>query len=63
MDAGGRYGYGTEGRAKKTLYLDMDNVLVDFTSGIRQLTADRLRDYDGRPSFPDNQAKFEALGD
>ncbi len=33
---------------KKTLYVDMDNVLVDFPSGIRQLTADQLRDYDGR---------------
>lgn len=33
---------------KKTLYVDMDNVLVDFPSGIQQLTADQLRDYDGR---------------
>lgn len=33
---------------KKTLYVDMDNVLVDFPSGIQQLTEDQLRDYDGR---------------
>ena len=42
---------------KKTLYVDMDNVLVDFPSGIRRLTADRLPDYDGRPSFPDNPGR------
>lgn len=33
---------------KKTLYVDMDNVLVDFPSGIRQLAAEQSRDYDGR---------------
>jgi 5'(3')-deoxyribonucleotidase len=37
---------------KKTLYvdmdMDMDNVIVDFPSGIRQLTSNQLRDYDGR---------------
>lgn len=57
MDAGERYGYGTEGRVMKALHVDMDNVLVDFPSGIRQQMADRLRDYEGRSSFPDHPGR------
>ena len=33
---------------KKTLYVDMDNVLVDFESGIAQLTSEELDQYRGR---------------
>jgi 5'-nucleotidase len=33
---------------KKTLYLDMDNVLVDFESGISRLSIEQLQEYDGR---------------
>ena len=33
---------------KKILYFDMDNVLVDFPSGIVQLTQENLKEYDGR---------------
>ena len=33
---------------KKILYFDMDNVLVDFQSGIAQLTQENLKEYDGR---------------
>ena len=33
---------------KKILYVDMDNVLVDFGSGIARLDASTLRQYDGR---------------
>ena len=36
------------GCVRKTLYVDMDNVLVDFPSGIQQLTAGQVRDYDGK---------------
>jgi len=32
----------------KTLYLDMDNVLVDFPSGIAKLSEQELNEYDGR---------------
>lgn len=32
----------------KILYVDMDNVLVDFQSGIEQLDASVIRDYDGK---------------
>jgi 5'(3')-deoxyribonucleotidase len=32
---------------KKILYIDMDNVLVDFESGIRQLDAATLKQYEG----------------
>jgi 5'-nucleotidase len=33
---------------KKILYIDMDNVLVDFQSGIDQLNKETLRKYKGR---------------
>lgn len=33
---------------KKILYLDMDNVIVDFESGIEQLNGEILREYKGR---------------
>lgn len=33
---------------RKTLYIDMDNVLVDFPSAIAYLHADILREYDDR---------------
>ena len=33
---------------KKLLYVDMDNVLVDFPSGVAQLAPERLREYAGR---------------
>jgi 5'(3')-deoxyribonucleotidase len=33
---------------KKILFIDMDNVLVDFRSGIARLTHDQIRAYDGR---------------
>ena len=32
----------------KILYFDMDNVLVDFPSGIAQLTPDTQKEYEGR---------------
>lgn len=32
----------------KVLYVDMDNVLVDFASGIARLSADTVREYEGR---------------
>ena len=31
---------------KKVIYVDMDNVLVDFTSGIKQLTDSQLVEYE-----------------
>ncbi len=33
---------------KRRLFVDMDNVLVDFPSGIERLTADARREYEGR---------------
>lgn len=33
---------------KKILYVDMDNVLVDFTTGLRHYEAETLRVYEGR---------------
>lgn len=33
---------------RKTLYIDMDNVLVDFSSAIPRLSEDIRREYDGR---------------
>ena len=33
---------------KKILYFDMDNVLVDFPSGIAQLTSKIKKEYEGR---------------
>ena len=33
---------------KKTLYVDMDNVLVDFRSGIARLEPELVRSYEGR---------------
>ena len=32
----------------KILYFDMDNVLVDFPSGIAQLTPDTQKEYEGK---------------
>lgn len=34
--------------SKKVLYIDMDNVLVDFPTGIEQLTDDVQAEYEGR---------------
>ncbi len=34
--------------AKKILYFDMDNVLVDFQSGINRLSEETKREYEGR---------------
>ncbi|MDO5343308.1 MAG: hypothetical protein Q4F02_00115 [Candidatus Saccharibacteria bacterium] len=34
---------------KPILYLDMDGVLVDFTSAFDKVPAETLREYDGRP--------------
>ena len=34
--------------SRKILYLDMDNVLVDFPSGIDQIPASTATDYEGR---------------
>ncbi|ATX81719.1 5'(3')-deoxyribonucleotidase [Mariprofundus ferrinatatus] len=33
---------------KKVLFIDMDNVLVDFQSGINQLNEEQLKEYEGR---------------
>ena len=33
---------------KKLLYIDMDNVLVDFPSGIKQINQADLKEYEGR---------------
>ena len=33
---------------KKVLYVDMDNVLVDFSTGIEQLDDSMLKEYEGR---------------
>ena len=33
---------------KKILYVDMDNVLVDFPSGIEQLDTSIVQQFDGR---------------
>jgi len=33
---------------KKILYVDMDNVLVDFESGIEKLSSSQLKEYEGR---------------
>lgn len=33
---------------KKILYFDMDNVLVDFQSGIDRLSEETLKEYEGR---------------
>jgi hypothetical protein len=33
---------------RKILYVDMDNVLVDFPSGIAQLPAETVAEYEGR---------------
>jgi len=33
---------------KKVLYIDMDNVLVDFPSGISRLPEDVVREFDGK---------------
>ena len=34
---------------KKILYIDMDNVLVDFQSGIDQQSAETIAEFEGRP--------------
>jgi 5'(3')-deoxyribonucleotidase len=34
--------------SKKVVYVDMDNVLVNFQSGIDQLSQEELKEYDGR---------------
>jgi 5'(3')-deoxyribonucleotidase len=34
--------------AKKRVYVDMDNVLVDFKSGIDQQSSEILKEYEGR---------------
>ena len=34
--------------SKKILYIDMDNVLVDFSTGIEKLTQKTKEEYDGR---------------
>jgi 5'-nucleotidase len=33
---------------KKTLYVDMDGVLVDFESGVQRISAKEQREYEGR---------------
>ena len=33
---------------KKILYFDMDNVLVNFQSGLDQLTEETLQEYEGQ---------------
>ena len=33
---------------KKILYLDMDGVLVDYPSGLAQLSPETLKEYEGR---------------
>ena len=33
---------------KKTVYVDMDNVLVDFQSGIDALTEETMKEYEDR---------------
>jgi len=35
-------------KTKKILYFDMDNVLVDFSSGIARLSEETLKEYEGR---------------
>ena len=35
-------------KKKKILYFDMDNVLVDFSSGIARLSEETLKEYEGR---------------
>jgi 5'(3')-deoxyribonucleotidase len=38
-----------EGRVmKKVLYVDMDNVLVDFVSGVNRVSPEVLQEFDGR---------------
>ena len=39
---------GTEGGPRKILYIDMDNVLVDFMSGVDRLSAEVRREFEGR---------------
>jgi len=33
---------------KKVLYIDMDGVIVDFESGIKRISAEEQREYEGR---------------
>jgi 5'-nucleotidase len=50
--------------SKKILYVDMDNVLVDFQSGIDQYTADVLLEYEDRfDEIPGIFAKMIPLPD
>ena len=44
---------------KKILYLDMDNVLVDFPSGIAQLDEQTLQEYAGR--YDEVEGALEAV--
>ena len=49
---------------KKVLYVDMDNVLVDFTTGIQQLSEATLAEYKGRlDEVPGIFALMEPLED
>lgn len=34
---------------KKTIYVDMDNVLVDFPSGMRRMSEEKLAEHPGKP--------------
>lgn len=38
----------TQNTSKKILYVDMDNVLVDFTSGISRLSPETIRQFENR---------------
>ena len=47
---------------KKILYIDMDNVLVDFKSGIEKLSKETLEEFDGRlDEVPHIFSKMEPL--
>jgi len=46
----------------KILYVDMDNVLVDFQSGIARLPQETVAEYEGRPDeIPSIFSKMEPL--
>jgi 5'-nucleotidase len=50
------------GRPRKRLYVDMDNVLVDFPSGLRGLAPELVRAYEGRfDELPGIFARMEPL--
>lgn len=59
---------------KKILYVDMDNVLVDFPSGIAKLSKEKIHEYEGRldevegifglmDPMPDAISSFELLAE